>query len=122
MIIEKGIQVQRVDQDGFVGPHYLVDAASDDEAIELLEMLVQAGWDIDQPSGKRQSTLLGDYIASIDRPKKVIEWLIRHKANLGAPSFNGSGRIIDVIEQDPKLKRVLKDVERDFVEFHRLND
>jgi hypothetical protein len=89
LMLMKDIDVSRVDHDGFVGPHYLVDSAPDQEAIEILQLLVEYMWDVNQPYGPHQSTLLGEYLESILRPMAVIRWLIEHGADLQAPAWNG---------------------------------
>jgi hypothetical protein len=78
-----------VDQDGHVGPYYLVDAATDENAITILELLVKHGWDVNQEDGLKKSTLLGRYVESINKPKKVIRWLIAKGADLNAPVADG---------------------------------
>jgi hypothetical protein len=48
MMIDRGIDVNRVDSEKYVGPHRLVDRADDAVAIAILEMFVQNGWNANQ--------------------------------------------------------------------------
>jgi ankyrin repeat protein len=97
IMIEKGIDVSRVDGDRLVGPERLVDRADDAVAIEILEMLVKRGWNVNQENGKDQSTLLAAYVESMRRPVPVIRWLITHGADLGATAVGGKGTIIQAL-------------------------
>jgi ankyrin repeat protein len=122
MMLEKGIDVSRVDGKGHVGPRFLVDTAGEDEAIEILQMLVSYGWDIDQPDvidGEREqrtSTLLGAYVDGITKPVKVIRWLIEHGADLRATAGNGKGRIIDALKAPTIAMRSLARELSDLIE------
>jgi ankyrin repeat protein len=112
MMLEKGISVSRVDSEnnGFVGPHFLIDSAPDKDAIEILQLLVNHGWDVNQPSGPNQSTLLGAYLESIRKPVAVIRWLIEHGANLEARTMNGNQTIIDALRTRPILQSLANEL------------
>jgi hypothetical protein len=98
MMIDRGIDVSRVDSKKRVGPHRLVDTADDATAIAILEMLVQNGWNVNQKNGPEKSTLLAEYVASIRRPIAVIRWLVTHGADLGAMAVRGKGTIIQALK------------------------
>jgi hypothetical protein len=116
MILEKDIDVSRVDRDkdGYVGPQYLIDAAADKDAIEILELLVEHRWNVNQVSGPHQSTLLGAYLESIRKPVAVIRWLIEHGANLEAPAASGNQTILNALRTRPVLQSLANEL-RDLI-------
>jgi ankyrin repeat protein len=108
MMLEKGVIVSRIDQDGFIGPHYLIDSAADQDAIEILQLLMESQWDINQPYGPNHSTLLGEYLESIRKPVTVIKWLIEHGANLDGRAWSENQTILDALKARPGLQFLAK--------------
>ncbi|OHT00708.1 hypothetical protein TRFO_32527 [Tritrichomonas foetus] len=92
MVLEKGIDVNRFDEKGQPGPYYLIDTTPDNEAIEILDLLVKYGYDL---NGVCQYgcglTILGQYLCSIKSCLPVIEWLLAHGADPFTP-FTGTDK------------------------------
>jgi ankyrin repeat protein len=74
-IVSKGIDVNRLDQNGKTGVFYLLDACSEDTIIRILEILVDYGLEITK--GPNLS-IMADFATAIGKPCKVIEWLFEH--------------------------------------------
>jgi hypothetical protein len=119
MVLEKGIDVARVDDDQRVGPYYLIDTVPEADAIQILELLVQNGWDVNQPSGPNRSTLLGACLGAITKPVEVMRWLIRHGANLAAPAPSENRRIIDVIKTKRNLRTLAAQLSEPIAEWEK---
>lgn len=108
IILEKEIDVNRVDKDGHLGPFYLLDVAESDVLIEILELLVNAGLKIDSVANPTMNTLLGDYVTGIKKQYEVIDWLLSQGANIDAPLKGISNEqtiadfILDLISKDMK--------------------
>ena len=88
IILSKNIDVNRVDHDDNVGPHYLLDAADPSTIIKFLELLVNAGFKIDYSTEK--NTFLGECVTSIQLHPEVVDWLLEHGANIYAPLVHTS--------------------------------
>lgn len=99
VLMESGIDVSRLDDNGKSGASYLVDHAPQDVAVQILEMMANSGWGINLGN----PTALGEYVAGIDPGVRPIEWLIRHGANLrGASAIRGKS-IVEMIEKRAEL-------------------
>ena len=83
IMLAKNIDVNRIDNDGYVGPHYLLDSVDASSIIKFLELLVKAGFKIDCAADK--NTFLGECVTSIHVHSDVVEWLLEHGANIHAP-------------------------------------
>jgi ankyrin repeat protein len=99
ILMEKAIDVTRVDEKGRAGAYYLVDRVEEEVAVRMLEMMAKAGWDVNQ--GK--ITVLGEYVGGIKPGVRPIEWLIDHGASLVGPSAIPGKSILDMIEAKGKL-------------------
>lgn len=88
IILSHGIDVNRLDQDGHMGPFYMLDIGNQENTIEVLELLLQAGLDINKKT-PNSSSILSDYVSSITKPLKIIEWLLAHGANMNEKMNNG---------------------------------
>ena len=125
MMLEKGIDVNRLDEHHRMGVSRLVDRATEDESIEIMELMLRHGWDI---NNERASVLaIGEFMDSIEPHKymNVIKWLVKQRSNLNSfLRFSGHGRprrVIDELERDQKWEAVRKDCAqelRDFREIH----
>ena len=85
IMLAKNIDVNRVDNDGHIGPHYLLDVVEPSVHIKILQLLVDAGLNIDYVSNPNMNTLLGDYVMSIQKQFEVMDWLLEHGASIDAP-------------------------------------
>jgi len=83
IILDKNIDVNRLDQSGNIGPYYLIDMEDTTKHIEILELLYQKGIDLNKTlPGK--NTLLGNHLKFVKKDAVVIKWLIDHGADLHA--------------------------------------
>ena len=82
MFLDKQIDIHRLDFNGNGGANQLVDIATDDEAIEILEMLKKEGYDFNRVDNNNNSmSLLEAYRTSISQPIEVIKWLVQNGAD-----------------------------------------
>lgn len=103
IILSKGINnVNRLDKDGHMGPYYMLDIGEEDENIEVLELLYQEGLDINKKTPKTAS-ILGEYVISISKPLKIIEWLLAHGADMNSELTPGQ-TILEFMNQSKELK------------------
>lgn len=104
IVLAKNIDTNRFDNDGRVGPYYLLDVGQVDDVIDIFQQLVDHGFDINlrfTVNGKPQpgkNTILGDYITSIKKSPKIIEWLLLHGADpYETVSVPNNPRIVDFV-------------------------
>jgi hypothetical protein len=98
-LLGKPLTLTRVDDNGLVGSHDLVDTANDAEAIPILELFVEQNWDVNQPNGCNRSNFLGAYIASMRTPVAVMKWLVEHGASLEMPAMDSNKTIIEALRE-----------------------
>lgn len=114
IVLKKGIDVNRLDENGHTGAYYLQDHADQQTTIIIIELLYEHGFDLNiqgkSVTGKEVNTILGDYVSSIHRPEKVIRWLLQHGADPEAKLVAHNKRIIDVVQtsRNRKLLEVFK--------------
>ncbi|OHT07405.1 ankyrin repeat-containing protein [Tritrichomonas foetus] len=81
ILLEKGIDVNRVNNRGWIGPHYLVDK---DPSIvfQIVTMLFAHGLVIDRLLPGQKISILNEFQSSIKKRKyqDLINWLIEHGA------------------------------------------
>lgn len=103
IILSKGgINVNRLDKEGHMGPYYMLDIGEEDENIEVLELLWQAGLDINKKTPNTAS-ILGEYVSSITKPLKIIEWLLVHGADMKQKLTTGQ-TILEFMNQSKELQ------------------
>ena len=111
MVLAKGINVNRLDQDGHTGLYYLLDLTDEQTTIQIIELLFKEGLDLNiqgkSLQGNDVNSILGDFVSSIHRPEKVIGWLLEHGANPEAKLITQNKRIIDVV-QSSRNRRLLE--------------
>ncbi|OHT12418.1 ankyrin repeat-containing protein [Tritrichomonas foetus] len=106
IILAKGIDVNRLDHDGHMGPFYMLDVGEEDEIIEVLELLLQAGLDVNKKT-PTTSSILGEFVSSITKPLKIIEWLLAHGASMNSKLTTGQ-TIFEFMKQTPDLHALAK--------------
>lgn len=74
MVLERGVDVNRLDKNGYTGAHYMVDACSEDKAIEILEVMMEYGFTLTGPN----LSIVVDFVTAIKKQFRVIEWLFAH--------------------------------------------
>ena len=112
IILAKGIDVNRLDHDGHMGPFYMLDVGDEDEVIEVFELLLQAGLDINKKT-KTTSSILGEFVTSITKPLKIIEWLLAHGASMNSKLKTGQTiyEFMRHCEHSPELSVLAKKYE-----------
>ena len=124
MMLEKGIDVNRLDVHNRMGVSRLVDRATEDESIEIMELMVRHGWDMNNE--KASVLAIGEFMDSIEPQKyiNVIKWLIKQRSNLNSfLRFNGHGRprrVIDELERDQKWEAIRKDCAQELRDFREI--
>lgn len=85
MVLQKGINVNRLDDQGHSGVYYLIDTSDDKVVINILQQLLDNGLNINlqgkNSAGAVTNSILADFVESIARPPTVIEWLLAHGAD-----------------------------------------
>ena len=97
MILSKGVNVNRLDENGNTAPYYLLDVGQEDENIKIFELLREHGFDFEFHL-PRHNSVLGDMLTCIKRQYKIIEWLLSNGADtnleLNAKAKNSSVKTI----------------------------
>ena len=92
IVLQKGINVNRLDDQGHSGVHYLLDTPDQKVVINILQQLLDNGLNINlqgkTPGGGITNSILGDFCESITRQPTVIEWLLAHGADPYAKTSN----------------------------------
>lgn len=115
IVLSKGINVNRLDENGHTGVFDLLDLTNENTMIEIISLLYENGLDLNiqgvSIKGEKVNTILGDLVASIHRPIKVIDWLLKHGANPNATMFPLNKLIIDIVKtsKNRKLLEVFQD-------------
>jgi ankyrin repeat protein len=81
IILQKNINVNRIDQDGRTAVHYMRDVGNEDEHIKMLDLLHKYGLNVNLCK-KGKNSILGDFLSGIGKQFKIIEWLISKGADL----------------------------------------
>ena len=90
MILDRGINVNRIDEHGRTGPYYLVDIGTEDNQLKILELLYEHGLDINFRSSQRQNSAFGIYVQSIKHYPKIIDWFLSHGGDINIPLIDGT--------------------------------
>ena len=85
-----------------MGPYYMLDVGKEEENIEVLELLFQAGLNINKKTEKTAS-ILGEYVSAITKQTKVIEWLLAHGADMNSKLTTGQ-TILEFMNQSRELQ------------------
>ena len=91
-VLDKGINVNRLDGNGRSFAHYLISGAHDSSSmINILEQLLTKGLDLNllckSPNGELHNSILSEFVTAIDKFPQVIKWLLNHGADPNVPVF-----------------------------------
>ena len=109
ILLGKGIDVNRIDENGNVGPCYLGELCSEGFILDMLQLLIKHGFDINlhAPTG---TSILGVFVASISKPYKAIDWLLEHGADTNIKSKSNlliKEQMINIAKRNPKMKAIV---------------
>jgi ankyrin repeat protein len=115
IILDKGIDVNRLDKDGRSGPFYMLDAPNEDDILKIFNLLYDYGFNVNI-RGKQQNSILGEFLLGIKKSYKIIDWLLSKGANLNvliikkdkAKRETCKQFMEKAAESDPKLKKILE--------------
>lgn len=96
IMCEKNIHINRFDKNGNLGPVEMIDKAATADFIDIMQILIDNGFDIDQRKDDKHNSLLGSIVNSIEKDYEVITWLIKKGANIDY-------RIVD-IKDSPSIR------------------
>lgn len=113
--LKHDINVNRLDQDGKTGFHYLFDKPDKEATIlELMGLLIDAGFDVNirrepRPNMPSPPSVLEHFCSSIKKSYPIISFLIDNGADIYALDKNGN-RLCDTImsRRDAKLKKLFQ--------------
>lgn len=88
IVLSKGINVNRIDENNAVGPKHLVDIASEQAALEILKLLFDYGYEVDLRADNQSNTALGEFMLGIRTYPQIVDFLISRNANIDLPCFN----------------------------------
>ena len=80
IVLDKGIDPNREDENGRLGPYYMIDIVSTDEFIKIMELLIKYGFDMNKKT--TADPLIASLEVSIMKPVQLIQWMIQHGADL----------------------------------------
>ena len=108
IILSKGIDTNRLDDKGRIGPYYLVDIASEEDSIEIIDLLLKHGYNIDR-HGPKTSTVLGCFLNGMIKYYKLIDFLISKHASLDEKMGNFTIRdfMIKKAKYDSSMKAIV---------------
>ncbi|OHT14498.1 hypothetical protein TRFO_15167 [Tritrichomonas foetus] len=114
--LQHKINVNRIDNEGKTGFHYLIDkpAHMENTIIELMKLLISYGFNVNiqrksQQNASISSTVLEHFVTAISKSYKIIEFLIYNNADIYALNKHNK-RLIDIVmsKNDEKMKKIFK--------------
>ncbi|OHT10034.1 hypothetical protein TRFO_20837 [Tritrichomonas foetus] len=111
-VLKHNIDVNRFDDKGQPGPFYLLDRTSEEVTIDILELLVQYGYDINNVYRyhQQQKSLLCHFLSGIKPVYRIIEWLLQHGADPSIPFYTNNHKKLnayDIAKKKPLMKSLL---------------
>lgn len=117
LLLKRGINVNALDGQGRSGPAYLCDGPSEKDTIEILNMLLDEGLNLEIGGNQNSPATLGKEcpkktvlveftISSVTKQRNVVKWLLDHGANpyvLISTNDIHNERLIDYIMKRPDL-------------------
>ena len=91
IFLPRGINVNRLDNEGRAGPFFMLDTGDEDENIKILDLLYKYGFNVNLHANGKNS-LLGEYVSSMKLSYKIIEWLLSKGADTSYPLYRGFRR------------------------------
>lgn len=85
IMLSKNIDVNRINHRGESGPFYLFDSCEEEVVIQILELLIKHGFDVNIFGPESKTTCLGSCVIGITKNINVIEYLIQKGANINGP-------------------------------------
>ncbi|KAH0792541.1 ankyrin repeat-containing protein [Histomonas meleagridis] len=104
VVLEKGINVNREDENGRLGPFYMIDIVSTDEFIKIMELLMKYGFDINTKTSG--DPLIASIENSIMKPVQLVQWLIQHGADLNMMVPSKKMTLYKLLSNSQKFKNL----------------
>ena len=104
ILCAKGIDVNRLDRDGRMGPYYSLDIGEEKDTIEILKEFLNSGLNINYHS-KDKNTILGDFLTAITTPTQIIDFLLDNGADPNAIIYSQSLTKQTCLDQTKKKAR-----------------
>lgn len=98
MVLDKNIDLNRLDEDGHPGPYYMIDLIDEDDAVVILQLIFVKDSNLNN-HGNKANSILGDFVLSIQKPLKVIGWLLQNGADANEMLINPNVKIIDFVKK-----------------------
>lgn len=98
MVLDKNIDINRLDEDGHPGPYYMIDSIDEDDVVVILQLLFVKGLNLNN-HGNKANSILGDFVLSIQKPLKVIGWLLQNGADANEMLISPNVKIIDFVKK-----------------------
>ena len=112
ILLAKDIDTNRLDNNGNIGPAYLVDWAGEEESLNIMKLLLEHGYRIDN-HGEKRTTALGEFILGISKYYSVIDFLISKGASLNEKIVQIRGditikdKMIEIGKRNSKMRNLL---------------
>lgn len=109
----KGVMLHRVDEDGETGPCKLAEiskANKQREAVDILAILLECGYDVNYRFNDESPTLLERFMTAVNKNYDAIKYLIDHGADLNVKYSRKDMKLLEFpgISKDRKLMKLLK--------------
>jgi ankyrin repeat protein len=99
-VLQQKVDVNRKDEKGYTGVHYLLDACPEDDLLKILELMHQYGLEL----GGDNVSILADLTSGITKPYRAIEWIFAHGID---PDERWNGlSVADMMGKDQQLKQI----------------
>ena len=106
--LNRGININLLDEYGRSGLHYLDYAKSETDSIQIFELFVQRGFDINMKcvdkNGNEVNSVLAAHLIVIDPRLKSIEWLLKHGARTDVKITNRGIKMMEYIKKSSNKK------------------
>ena len=93
IVLSYNIDVNRVDERGQYGPE-LLNEYKLDENLEILDMLYQRGFDVNNINPITKAPVLSTFCGWIRPPIKIIAWFLNHGAKIATVPFKQNGQTL----------------------------
>lgn len=124
ILCQKGIDVNRLDNENHMGPYFILDIGEEDEVLEIFKEFKEHGLKVNFHA-KDRNTILGDCLTAIQIRPKIIDWLLSVGADPDAKIYSPSAQAKqstckEIMKRKCKSNKDLKEIYLKY--FHTLDD